>query len=363
MPYNRPTIPQLLNRFRTDIEGETLTSFQWLRKHITTALSKAIVGMTHGLHGHIEYNARQIIPGYATDKDVILRHASLYLKGGLKPATGASGKLDLAGTDGAVLPAGSIFQRNGFDYITAADAVIAAGIATVNVSSSVNADDIGQDTNVDEGLTLSLNIPVAGINSKATVSTGGLTGGTNQETFDALNLRIRERIQASPNGSNNDQYIVWAREVAGVTRAWSYSNWLGYGTVGLFFVRDDDASLIPDAAEVQTVQDYIDKKRPAGMKGFSAIAPTPVNLNFDIQLSPNTVAVQTAVETAIRDLLRNASSVEDGSGNATLPISHIREVISTATDEYDHALVLPAADVTLNKGELLLPGSFTWSAL
>ncbi len=363
MAFNRPSIATLRKYFRADVESELGSAFGWLRRSLISVLSKAVTGLAHGLHGHIHYVSEQIVPGYATDHDVIERHASLYLKQGRKAAAGATGNITLTGTDGAILPAGSTLQRAGYDYVTDADATIASGTATVAVTATVNDTDNGQDTNADEGVTLTLTTPVAGINSTATVAAGGLTGGTNQETYDEVNQRIRERIERNPNGSNNDQYEIWAREVAGVTRAWSYSNWLGYGTVGLFFVRDDDASLIPDASEVQAVQDYIDALRPAGMKGFTAIAPTEVQQDFDIQLNPNTVAVQAAVEAAIKDLILREAKVEDGSGNATLPISHIREAISAATDEYDHVVVTPAADITLSKGELLTPGTFTWSAL
>jgi len=363
MSFNRRSIPELKKFFRSDVESETGNVYGWLRNSLTAALGKAVAGVTHGLHGHLQHISKQVVAGYATDSLVIERDATLFLSKGRKEAKGAIGNVDLAGTDGKTLVAGSVFQRAGFEYVTDSDATIAAGVATVAVTCTVEIDGAGQDSNADEGVTLVLTVPIAGINSNATVATGGLTGGTDQETWEQVNQRIRERRQKNPNGSNNDQYEVWAREVAGVTRAWSYSNWLGYGTVGLFFVRDDDATLIPDAAEVQTVQDYIDVLRPSGMKGFSAIAPTEVQLNFTIQLKPNTAAVQAAVESAIKALLLRESKVEDGTGNATLPVSHIREAISTATDEEDHVITSPAADVTLNKGELLTPGIFTWSAL
>ena len=363
MSFKRPTIATLKQRSRSDVESEMNSTYGWLRRSLVAVLNKAVVGIAHGLHGHIQYASKQVVPGYATDEAVIEQQATLYLKQGRKAAVGAGGNISLTGTDGKVLPAGSVFQRAGFDYVTDADATIAGGAATVAVTATVEFDGAGQDSNADEGVTLALTVAVAGINSNASVAVNGLSGGTNQETWDQVNQRIRERIAKNPNGSNNDQYEVWAREVAGVTRAWSYSNWMGYGTVGLFFVRDDDDSLIPDAAEVQTVQDYIDVLRPSGMKGFSAIAPTEVVQNFEIQINPATDAVHSAVEAAIRSLFLREAKVEDGTGNATLPISHIREAISNSTDEEDHVVVIPAADVTLNKGELLTVGAFTWSVL
>ncbi len=61
-----------------------------------------------------------------------------------------------------------------------------------------------------------------------------------------------------------------------------FPQWLGIGTVGVFFVRDDDANFIPDAAEVQAVQDYIDALRPvAADLTISAPTEAPADGEFD----------------------------------------------------------------------------------
>ncbi|RMG49544.1 MAG: baseplate J/gp47 family protein, partial [Gammaproteobacteria bacterium] len=217
-------------------------------------------------------------------------------------------------------------------------------------------------TNADANVTLSLVSPIAGVDSSATVATGGLTGGADQETDDALRDRLRARVQNPPHGGARKDYEAWALEVEGVTRAWVFPHWTGAGTVGVFFVRDDDASIIPDAAEVQAVQDHIDALRPV-TAAVTCYAPTAVPIDMTIQLSPNTTAVQSAVQAELQDLFRREANVEDGNGSGTLLISHIREAISRAEGEVDHVLVTPSADITLSPGEMAILGNLTFQAL
>jgi uncharacterized phage protein gp47/JayE len=78
--------------------------------------------------------------------------------------------------------------------------------------------------------------------------------GSDEESTDELRARLLARLQNPPHGGNATDYEAWAKEVSGVTRAWSYPLELGAGTVTVRFVRDDDASPIPDAGEVAAVQ-------------------------------------------------------------------------------------------------------------
>ncbi|MDX9862130.1 MAG: hypothetical protein RBS99_14555, partial [Rhodospirillales bacterium] len=63
-----------------------------------------------------------------------------------------------------------------------------------------------------------------------------------------------------------------------------------------------------------------------------------------------------AIEAEIRDLLRREA--EPG---GTILLSHIREAISIAAGEYDHALAAPAADLAHDTGEIAVFGGITWS--
>jgi uncharacterized phage protein gp47/JayE len=163
------------------------------------------------------------------------------------------------------------------------------------------------------------------------------------------------RIQQPPHGGADYDYVNWALEVAGVTRAWVYPMELGLGTVTVRFVRDNDASIIPDAGEVAAVYDYIEARRPV-TADLTVLAPVAVPLNFSIAVTPNTAAVKAAVETELRDLL-----LREAEPAGTILLSHIREAISLAAGESNYTMTSPNADVTNTTGSMTTFGAITWS--
>lgn len=351
MPFQRPTLQERVDRAMSDIESRLPGAQPRLRRTVLGAIARMHADSVHGLYGYLDWIARQLLPD-TCDADSLERQARWRAGLTRKAATPAAGNVTCAGTNGATIPAGTELQRaDGALYTTDADAAIAAGTATVAVTASA----AGSTGNADAGTALSFSSPIAGVNSQVTVAAGGLTAGTDQESDDSLRSRLAERIQQPPHGGSKNDYVAWAKEVAGVTRAWAYAQELGLGTVTVRFVRDDDASIIPDAAEVQAAQDYIDARRPV-TADVTVVAPVAVPLDFTIQLTPATQAVKDAVEAELEDLLRREA--EPG---GTILISHIREAISLAADETDHVLVSPAADVTHTAGQIATMGAITWS--
>jgi uncharacterized phage protein gp47/JayE len=162
-----------------------------------------------------------------------------------KAATFAVGNVTFAGNDGTLIATGTLLQRSdGQCYTTQADATIAAGTAT----AAVQAETAGEAGNAAAGVSLALVSPIIGVGSSATVAVGGLALGSDQESDDDLRTRIIERLRFAPQGGAATDYVAWAKKVAGVTRAWAFPPELGLGTVTVRFVRDDDASIIPDGA-------------------------------------------------------------------------------------------------------------------
>jgi len=203
------------------------------------------------------------------------------------------------------------------------------------------------------GQSLSLVSPVIGV--QTIVTAGELSCGADVETDDALRSRLIARIQQPPHGGASYDYTTWALEVSGVTRAWVYPAELGLGTVTVRFVRDLDATLIPDAGEIAAVQSYIDARRPVTAQ-VTVLAPAAVPLNFQIQgLVPATATVQAAVQTELADLL-----LREAVPGGTMLLSHIRAAISAATGETDYVLVAPAANVANTTGNMSTMGTIAW---
>lgn len=348
--FARPSLAELIERAIQDIEARLPGTDARMRRSNLNVLARTHAGGAHGLYGYLDWISRQVLPDTA-DAEIMERWASIW---GVtrKAASFAAGPVTLTGSSGSIIPAGTLLQAaDGQEVETDVEVTLAAGTATVQVTALT----AGQAGNLTAATVLSLASPIAGVNAQAVVASGGFSGGADAETDTALRTRLLARIQAPPHGGAEADYIAWALEVAGVTRAWVYPAELGLGTVTVRFVRDDDASIIPDAAEVSAVQSHLDALRPV-TAALTVVAPVAVPLNLTIQLTPNTSTVQAAVQAELADLLRREA--EPG---GTILISHIREAISLAAGETNHVLTAPVADVVHTTGQIATLGTITWA--
>lgn len=348
MSFARPTLKTLIDRAIADINARLPGADARLPLSNLNVLAHLHGASVHGLYGFLDWIARQVIIDTA-EVEFLDRWAGIW---GITriAAAPATGSVTFTGTSGTVVPAGTLLARtDGAQYQTTGEVTLAAGTATAGVVAVEG----GQAGNVTGG-TLSLVSPIVGVDTSAQITVSGLTGGADIEGDEDLRARLLARIQQPPHGGAKHDYIAWAKEVPGVTRAWCYPQELGDGTVTVRFVRDDDASPIPDGAEVAAVQAYIDALRPV-TANLTVVAPVAVPIAFQITLTPNSASVQAAVEAELRDLL-----LREAEPGATILLSHIREAISLAVGETNHVLVAPAAAVTHTTGQMATFGSVTW---
>ena len=349
MTFVRPTLTDLAARARADIDSRMPGADSRLRRSPLDVLAILHAGATHGLYGMIDARARFFPePGNpeAIERWSVLKNVPR------KAAAAASGPITLTGTNDSVVPAGSVFARaDGARYLTQAEATIVGGSATV----TVEAEAAGAAGAMDAGQTLNFVSPVAGVASAAIVAAGGLTGGADEESDAELSARIYDVMRAPPSGGKADDYIRWAKSVPEVTRVWVYENWDGLGTVKLLFVMDGRVDIIPASGDVDAVEAVIAVERPV-CADVTVAAPVADPLAFTIALTPNTLAVQAAVEASLRDLI--AREAEPG---GTLLISRIREAISIAAGESDHVLTSPTTNQTAAAGEIFTMGAIAWA--
>jgi uncharacterized phage protein gp47/JayE len=361
MPFNRPTLTELRDRAQGSLDSRLTGTDARLRRSNTNVLATVHSGAMHGLYGYLDYIANQAVPGPDNDEYWLERHASLW-KVYRKAATAAGGNVTFTGANGSVIPAGTALQRSdGAFYTTQADGTITTGSAVV----AITADEAGKSGNTAAGSQLTLVNPIVGVIGTVPVASGGLTNGTDIESLDRLWQRLSRRIGQPPQGGADFDYISWALEVAGVTRAWCYPAYLGLGTVGVTFVMDDQAgTIIPDSPKVAEVAAYIEQHedpvtgdligRPV-TADVTVFALTAVPLNFTIDLTPDTAAVRTAVAAELADLVARESEP-----NGTLLLTHISEAISIAAGEGNHILTVPAADQVAGVGNIFVMGAITW---
>ena len=364
MPLSRPTLAQLVERTKGDIRS-VLGLVTILRRTFSFAIATAIAGVSHGLHGHLVFVSKQIFPDQADD-EFMERWATIYdvIR---KSATFAVLNIEATGTDTTVIPTGTIYQRtDGLTYIVDADIVISGTTG----SGTVTCQTAGDTGNLFSGDTITLQSPIAGIVAAADV-TSLKTEGEDEETIDELRIRVLERIQAPPAGGTVEDYISYAKSVAGVTRVWVLPSQFGSGTVGLTFVEDNEVPIIPIQVKVDEVQAAVKTLAPITAE-ITAFIPTVETMDMTIAISPDTPAVRLAIEAEIEALILRDGQAKNAVKNAgtgtqytgTITLSKINEAISIAFGEEDHNIIVPTADVTPDfDGGLVQLGTITWQAL
>ena len=408
MAFVRPTLTELVDRIQQDLVTRLEIGSAVLRRAIVRVHAIAMAGAAHMLHGHLEHLSKQPFPDLSDD-DYLIRQAALFGLS-IKAAAFAKGNVVIWGTHATVIPVSTVLLRSdGAEFKTDAEVTIATltawapstayavgnlrtnggniyqcavagtsagsggptgtGTAIVDngvtwrfvaagsaaVSAAVKAVLAGAAGNTSAGVALTLGSPIAGANSTTMVAVTALTSGTDEETVEELRTRLLERLRNPPHGGNAADYVAWAKEVAGVTRAWCYPRELGIGAVTVRFVRDNDASLIPDAAEVTAVQQYIDGKRPV-TADVTVLAPVAVPLNFNIHIEPDTSATRAAVEAELKDLIAR-SAVPGG----TTLLSQIEVAVGVAEGITNFTIWSPTTDTVRTTGQLTTMGVITWS--
>ena len=366
MAYDVPTLAELDRQHQAELPLATASDA--LRRNLFVPLARALANAQNDLHMHATWVWRQQYP-HLCDEDVLeLYHTPMRLKAGRKAAFSASGWVRLKGVEGKTVDADTVINRNDAMAFVLPDGAIIGESGTAVVRALCLTP--GAASNTEAGAVLRLASPVSGVEGTVEVLAPGLSGGADVEDIDALRSRVVS-AWANPGevGKSND-YEAWALEVAGVTRAWAAPKALGAGTVSVYFMRDDDPiTAYPDAAECATVQAHFDSTAlPFGE--HYAFAPVKKTQNFTIRLMPNTVAVQKAAEAAIRAYVNSVAAPvkRDAFGVTAMPIagmtiprSQIAAVISDATGEWSHEIIVPAADIECSVGELLEVGTLTFT--
>lgn len=351
MSFIRPTLTELIERARLDVEARMEGADARLRHQVLDVLVRMHAGALSALYGYVDWTSRQILPDTA-DAETLARHASIW---GItrKAAFPGGGNVIFAGTPAVSIPAGTLLVSAGTSqYRTIADTAIAGG---GTVSTAVEALETGTRPSLAEGAELTLSSPIGGISSTVTVDAGGLSGGGDEESDESLLSRLLLRIQQPPLGGSANDYRAWALAQDGVTRAWVYPLWLGVGTVGVTFAMDDREDIIPTGPDVTAVQDALDILRPV-TANLTVFAPTPIEIDMTITVVPSTSAVRAAIIAELDDAIRR-----DGEPGGTIHRSRLSEAISIAAGETFHNLTVPAADVVMGAGELPVLGTVTWA--
>lgn len=352
--FQIPTPEEIRDQWFSEAQAQFPDTDPRLEKSLIGTIGKALSLAIHGLYIYLFFISKQIFSSTAEDEYLDLHGEQIGLD--RLQATTSAGNVNITGSNGSIVPIGTQLTAGDENIYTAtAQATISGGVAVLPVESV----SFGASTNQDVGVQLTFISPPVGINSVATVASGGLTGGADTETDENYRKRIRYRRQNPIQCGTSSDYIQWAKEVTQVTRSFVFPNELGAGTVVVRFMTDGaTVNGIPTPQKVTEVYDYISSKMPVNVI-LSVFAPTAVPTNVSVKVSPFTQEVQDAVELELKDLFER-----DAVAGGSILLSRLREAVSNATGEIDNEVLSPVADVTVaNSGQILTLGTVTLSPL
>ena len=371
-PYTANDFADIAHRVVDDFRTVLGTPAALLPHSPEAAIAAALAGASHALHRHGERVASTALWAVLFSDQYIDFWATRF---GVNRKSGdkATGSIELNGTLGTVVPIGTVWRRtaDAFEY-ESTEAVTLTGAA---VPVAVRAKVSGVIGNALNTTPLELVGAIAGLVTAADVA-GDITNGAEPETTDQLLARLLQRLRYPPKGGGAGDYVRWALENKGVTRAWEAGEvngqilqQLGYVTVR--YVRDGNYDADPtfptSAADRAKVYAYIKARMPVGIK---LVVPSPYDpgipgtdpaeyqaqpLNPTIKIFPNTDAVQKAAARVLRVALTRARL-----GPATFPISLLVNALSSEELVQGFEIMAPVGNVAISAYRVLTLGSPTW---
>lgn len=360
MAFTRPTLKTIYDRIVADMEARLtaatpgLTQAKIKRISLLGILATVFAGVCHLLYGYLDFLAKQILPDTSAG-DWLVRDAALH---GVtqRPATQAVATVKFTGTNTVVVSGGTVVQLiTGVQYATDESVTIVAGEAVVTCTAVEPG--VAGNSDLTE---LSMVNPIAGVNPVATFTITP-DGGSDIESVEALRQRYLAFLRQPPAGGRAYDYIAWALETDGVSRAWAIDCYNGPSTVGVIVADGNEAV---SSQIQQNCYDYILTVRPLGSI-VTVLTITPVTMDFWISVPANAASKQSVITQQLTTLFNDESEPA-----GTLKISHINAAIIASTVE-DYVITdikkggvsIPVADITTTGLELPIIGSVTYGVL
>ena len=340
MAFERPTLTEIIRRVQADAESRL--GKKVMRWSLASVMTRVISGVSHGLHGYIAFVLRQCFTSTA-EGNYLERRASEYGIYRLQ-ASKAVGTVTFTGT--GVVPAGTQLQNErGAVYVTTDESQDGA--------APLEAADAGASGNSEAGMQLTLVSPVVGVMSSAVA--GELTGGADAEGDESLRERLLARQKNPPKAGTKEDYVAWARQVPGVTRAWCYPQELGMGHVTVRFMTDGMTSNgIPNETMIRRVTDEIEANMPVTAM-LHVVAPIPKPLNLTLDIIPETEAIKAKIESAIESVV-----LAEATPGGSILLTSLDRAISGVGEVTSYRIQSPTDDVAASVGEIFVPGTITW---
>ena len=383
MPFSRSTLTDLRSQVAVDISTGLPGSDALLRFSSLQVLGAALAGLTHLQYGYTDWVAKQANPFTATEEFLEAWAAlkNVYRIAATQAGLAVPGQVTFSGTNGTVLSTGTpLVRSDGVAFTTTSTSIVSGGNVTVNAVANADPSGLtGAFGNCGVGTVMNLGTTVSGLNSTGSVS-AAFTGGADVEKDDDLRSRMLQVYQNVPQGGAQADYVTWALQVNGVTRAWCNPNGFGAGTVVVYPMLDDTESAftgfpqgVSGVATLETrgmptatgdqleVANWIYPLRPVTALVY-VVAPTQQVINLTVSgISTLPAATKALIAAAIAGIFVAYGSplpAVPGSGlNGVIDLSYIESAIAAITGTAGFVITSPVANIVGTTGQIPVLGS------
>ncbi|MCO7512406.1 baseplate J/gp47 family protein [Serratia fonticola] len=382
MPFKRPTLTELRDRNRVQLESELRKTGSLLRFSNMRILADADAGLSHLHYAYLDYIAQQSTPYTATDEWLSGWAAmkSVYQNAAETAHTAA---YQFSGTPGAMVDKGVVLNRgDGYQYRLDTGITIGPGGTSVGALTAILPDIVSDSSgggisgNADAGTILTLDVALPGIESSG-VMVDPAVGGADIEEQESFRARMLLAFQNPPQGGSDTDYKQWALAVPGVTRCWVKRRLMGAGTVGVYIMCDgndetnhgfpvgtdgisqlDDWGAAKATGDQGRVADYIYPLQPVTALVY-VCSPVEKVIDFEISgISHVGSDVTTAINAAIDNVFFEGGN-PDGTGK--IYISDLNRAIGDIEGTAGFILVSPSVNIILGVGQLPVRGEVIYT--
>jgi len=239
---------------------------------------------------------------------------------GNSPTIAGADQAEYNGTFPIIASTNLIFQYE----IVGSPTTPATGTITATLDSAVvevESQDTGADQNLLAGAQVNAAPVIAGIDSAAFVRPEAITGGTDDETEADAVARLLG-LRANPGTPFNPPTIIKEviENVDGVTRVFVKRVYdadlqsTSVGDVSVFFLRDNDSDIIPDASEIADVRTFIEDELLPANTGTSQLfvkAPIPTAQAFTFSaISPDNSSMRANITANLQAFFADSVTFE-----------------------------------------------------
>lgn len=253
------------------------------------------------------------------------------------------------------------YQVSGAPSTPATGTILSSFVGSLGILVS---SDFGSSQNLEPGAIVTLSSPLPGVNTSGRVGPNGITGGTDAEQDSAYSNRILN-ARANPTSLFNvGQISLEARKVNGVTRVFIKPATPLAGQVEVYFLRDGDDPINPDANEILAVKNQLLTIKPAFMNDddLFVLSPTLVSTDFTFSdITPDTPSMRTAISNSLEVLFSESIQFETLVSEDDYRSAIKSSIDSTGASLQSFTLDTPSGDISVGTSEIASLGTVTFS--